>query len=336
MTNGPLKYIFTIALLSISTINYAIATTDNTTLRARAKSVIGVIPNAMPGSDKDTPAMIALGEKLYFETALSINNSQSCNSCHNLLKGGHGVDNLKVSLGAMGKPGRRNAPSTWNAGFQFAQNWDANAKSLEEQGKGPLLNSKEMALPSKEEAVKRVKHHKKAFKKAFPNSKKAISFEHITRALAAFQRTLVTSDRFNDFIEGDDEALSEQEKRGFLLFQQNGCSSCHSGPLMGGQFIMKLGVVIPYPNTEDKGYAEVTGREEHNYLFKVPMLRNVANTEPYFHDGAGQTLDEAVFLTGWHQLGKKLRDEEVREISAFLVSLNNTKTYSKSEHSIHE
>lgn len=296
--------------------------------RKRARSVIGTIPTSMPGSKSDTPAMIKLGRDLYFETALSINNTQSCNSCHNLLEGGHGVDNLKVSPGALGQLGRRNAPATWNAGFQFAQNWDASARTLAEQAGNPLLDPKEMALPSKAEAVKRLAgRYRTAFAKAFPEDETPLSFDNITRALAAFQRTLITADRFDRFQQGDDSALTAQERHGFIHFQQRGCASCHSGPLMGGQFIMKLGVVVPYPNTEDRGYAEVTGRKDHNFLFKVPILRNVANTAPYFHDGTGETLEQAVFLTGWHQLGKKLDDEEVDAISAFLRTLNNERPF---------
>jgi len=297
-------------------------------IRNKARSVIGTIPNKMPGSNQDTQAMIDLGERLYFEPALSINREQSCNSCHNILNAGHGVDNLPRSPGALGIKGRRNTPSTWNAGFQFAQNWDASAHSLAEQASSPILDKNEMALTSKKQAIRRLKiNYQQAFKHAFPDSKPALSFANITQALAAFQRTLITSDKFDQFIKGDNNALTTQQKQGFLRFQKHGCASCHSGPLMGGQFVMKLGVVVPYPNTEDKGYADVTNRAEHNYLFKVPMLRNVANTAPYFHDGAAKTLDEAVFLTGWHQLGIKLSKQEVADISAFLTSLNNTRAY---------
>ncbi len=296
---------------------------NNQDLRNKAR-LYGVIPSTMPGSQSDTPEMIALGRELYFEKALSINQSQSCNTCHNILDGGQGVDNLTVPVGALGKTLRRNAPSTFNAGFQFSQNWDTSASTLVEQAKKVLLNKDEMAMPSEQAVVERLNNrYRQAFSTAFPESSDALSFENVATALAAFQRTLITHDRFDLFIEGDNDALSAQEKRGFLLFQNKGCASCHSGPLMGGQFAMKIGVVVPYPNTKDKGLAEVTGRDAHNFLFKVPILRNVANTAPYFHDGAGETLEEAVFLTGWHQLGQKMTTSEVGDISAFLRSLNN-------------
>ncbi|MCV2884497.1 cytochrome-c peroxidase [Aestuariibacter sp. AA17] len=324
--------VFMCALSYSATTQAQSATMSDDELRKRATSSVGTIPSSMPDSKADTPALITLGESLYFETALSVNRTQSCNSCHNILDGGQGVDNLKTSPGALGENGRRNAPTTWNAGFQFAQNWDAGASSLSDQAGRPILDKKEMAMPSEAEAVARLQpDYQEAFKRAFPDAAEPLTFENITKALAAFQRTLITQDRFDRFLNGDNNALTALEKKGFVQLQKNGCLSCHSGPLMGGQFVMKLGVVVPYPNTEDKGFAEVTGRKDHNFLFKVPMLRNVANTAPYFHDGDGKTLEEAVFLTGWHQFGKKLSDEEVESISAFLRSLNNEKRFTPSD-----
>ena len=301
-------------------------------LRKRANTIFGIMPSSMYGSKNDTIDQIKLGERLYFETALSINSKQSCNSCHNILGGGAGVDNLKTSVGTLGAVGRRNTPSTWNAGFQLALNWDASAKTLEEQAKRPLLNPLEMALPSEKVAIKRLSKagYKNAFRQAFPDTPKPLTFDNIARALAAFQRTLITDDRFNHFLAGDDDALNTQEKKGLKIVLQNGCSTCHTGPLMGGQFTMKMGLINPYSNTQDKGLAETTGRSEHNFLFKVPMLRNVANTAPFFHDGGGADLDQAVFDTGWLQLGVKLSNQDVKDISAFLRSLGNIKPYKSS------
>lgn len=300
-------------------------------LRQRAKVMFGQIPSVMPGSENDTLEQIRLGERLYFETALSINGTQSCNSCHNILDGGAGVDNLKTSMGALGEHGRRNAPSTWNAGFQFAQNWDTSAKTLEEQARIPILNPLEMALPSEKATTKKLARagYKKAFKKAFPNEKKPFSFNNIGRALAAFQRTLISEDRFDHFLSGDDNALNNKEKEGLKLILNNGCSTCHSSPLMGGQFVIKMGLINPYPNIDDKGLGEVSGRPAHNFLFKVPMLRNTAQTAPFFHDGAGENLEQAVFATGWHQLGIELSDDDVESISAFLRSLDNIKRFTR-------
>ncbi len=298
-------------------------------LRARANSIFGKIPLQMKGAKNDSPEQIALGERLYFEKALSINNTQSCNSCHNILNGGAGVDNLKTSIGALGKSGRRNAPSTWNAGFQFAQNWDAGAKTLAEQARLPILDPLEMAMPSEKKAVKQLKRagYKKAFKLAFPGEARPLNYTNISKALAAFQRTLITKDRFDLFLAGDEAALNDQEKRGLSLVLNAGCSTCHSGPLMGGQFIIKMGLVNPYPNTEDKGRGEVTGRKQDDFLFKVPILRNIAQTAPFFHDGAATDLEQAVFGTGWHQIGIKFDTQQVSDISAFLRSLDNTQPF---------
>jgi len=301
-------------------------------LQARARSVFSKIPNRMPGADADSVEKIALGEALYFDTALSVNDSRSCNSCHNLLDGGAGVDHLVTSIGALGTPGRRNAPSTWNAGFQFAQNWDASAKNLAEQARGPILSPSEMAMPSEEAAVSGLRRagYADAFERAFPDHDNALNFDNITEALAAFQRTLITRDRFDLFLAGDTEALNIEERRGLQLMLQKGCISCHSGPLMGGQFLTKMGLINPYPNTEDKGHGEISGREQQNYMFKVPMLRNIALTAPFFHDGQGKDLESAVLATGWHQVGVRFTPDEVANISAFLRALNNTRPFVRS------
>ena len=300
-------------------------------LRKKANILFGQMPTAMPDSQNDTDEQIKLGERLYFETALSINKTQSCNTCHNILDGNAGVDNLKTSAGALGTLGERNTPSTWNAGFQFAQNWDASAKDLASQARDPILSSNEMGLETEKLAIKRLTKakYKKAFKKAFPNSKKPLSFDNITHALAAFQRTLITKDRFDDFLNGDDSALNQQEQEGLSLVLNKGCITCHSGRLMGGQMVMKMGLVKPYPNTKDKGKGAITGNPRDDYLFKVPPLRNVAQTAPFFHDGEGENLETAVLDTGWHQLGIRLNETEVNNISAFLRALNNTQPYTK-------
>lgn len=326
-----MKFTKLLAILCLVMPTIAKALSDEDLIK-RANSLFSQIPEKMPGSENDTAHQIALGERLYFEKELSRNRSQSCNSCHNILDGGAGVDGLKTSQGALGSFGRRNAPSTWNAGFQFAQNWDARAKTLEAQAKEPILNPNEMAMRSEKEVEKRLRKagYKKQFQLAFPNSSKGLTFENVTNALAAFQRTLITRDRFDEFLSGDAQALTEQEKKGLAVVLQRGCSTCHSGRLMGGQFVMKMGLVKPYPNTEDKGKAEVTGRPAHNFLFKVPMLRNVSKTAPFFHDGEGADLDSAVFATGWHQLGIELSDQDVTDISAFLRSLDNTRVYTPS------
>ncbi|UTW54771.1 c-type cytochrome [Kordiimonas sp. SCSIO 12610] len=318
---------FLVAILIILSSSMQSVAEDD--LRALANAVFGQLPEKMPGSENDTIERIALGRKLFFETALSGNETQSCNSCHELRDGGSGTDNLRVSVGALGIEGRRNSPTVWNAGFQFVQFWDGRAENLAEQAKSPILTHHEMALPSEEIAIERLSksaEYRQAFTAAFSDLSDPITFDTIAEALAAFQRTLVTQDRFDDFLAGDDNALNEQEKKGLYTFIKSGCNGCHNGPLMGGELFMKMGLVNPYPNTDDKGRAEVTGKRRHNYLFKVPTLRNVAQTAPYFHDGAVFELDQAVSDTGWHQLGIKFTPEETKDIVAFLKALDNTRT----------
>ncbi|RME02957.1 MAG: hypothetical protein D6805_08125 [Planctomycetota bacterium] len=160
------------------------------------------------------------------------------------------------------------------------------------------------------------------FKKAFPQQKNPLTYQNIAEAIAAFERTLVTTDRFDDFLKGNLEALTEVEAKGLKLFIDYGCITCHSGRLLGGEMYQKLGIYHPYENQKDIGRAAVTKNKAEKYFFKVPSLRNVALTAPYFHDGAVKTLEEAVEKMAWLQLGKKLKEEEVQAITAFLKTLN--------------
>ncbi|MGF1865992.1 c-type cytochrome [Enterovibrio norvegicus] len=310
-----------------SMLGFSLNTSATEPLQTLANTLFGPLPETMPGSEFDTPERIALGKALYFETALSAVDNQSCNTCHNLLDGGSGAEPLSVSVGALGKLGTRNSLTTWNAGFQFAQFWDGRAKDLAEQARGPITNPIEMGLSSEEEAIDKLKDkgYQDAFAAAFPDADDALTFDHLTESLAAFQRTLVTEDRFDMYLAGDITALNAQEKRGLERFISTGCNACHNGPLLGGELFMKMGLVKPYPNKIDKGRAHVTGSSADNFMFKVPTLRNVAQTAPYFHDGAVFNLDQAVRDTAWHQLGVKLSEEDVKDISAFFASLDNTK-----------
>ena len=287
------------------------------------------LPHVMQGAEQDTSALISLGKKLYFETALSINHSQSCNSCHNLNSDAAGVDHLKVSIGALGSIGERNAPTTWNAGLHVAQFWDGRAKTLAQQAKFPIFNVKEMAMTSESQVIERLnsKGYLADFKSGFPQQLSPINLENIAQALAAFQRTLISKDRFDDYLAGDKGAINQSEKAGLRVFIEKGCVACHNGAVLGGQLIMKMGIVHPYPNKIDKGKAQVTGNPADNYFFKVPSLRNILNTAPYFHDGAAATIEQAIEDTGWHQLGIKLNEQEVKSIKIFFKTLNNQKLF---------
>jgi cytochrome c peroxidase len=294
-------------------------------LRQTAKLLIDVMPSRMPGSENDTPAQVELGKKLYFDVRLSVNDSQSCNTCHRVDEKRGGVDNEPTSAGAHGQRGNRNSPTVLNAGFYIAQFWDGRAKDLVEQAKGPVLNPVEMAMPSEAEVVKKlgaVKEYQDLFARAFPTATEKITYDNIARAIAAFERTLITYDRFNDFLKGDDQALNAKELEGLELFINTGCTTCHNGPAMGGGSFQKVGLINEY-KTEDKGRFEFTKDEDDIGKFKVPSLRNIALTAPYFHHGRYKTLAEVVKLMAYHQLDKRLSDAEADTLVAFLKTLTD-------------
>ena len=274
--------------------------------------------------DLGSPVMASrakLGKKLYFETQLSLAGDISCNSCH--LLDNYGVDNQPTSPGHLKQLGDRNSPSVYNAGLHFVQFWDGRASDLKEQAKGPVLNPVEMALPDGKVAVERIKGvpgYAEMFKASFPKSKDPITFENIADAIATFEKNLLTPSRFDKFLKGDVAALSNDEKEGLRKFMEVGCTSCHEGVAVGGGSYQMLGAVVPY-ETEDMGRFAVTKSEDDKFFFKVPSLRNVAKTSPYFHDGSVKTLEEAVTLMGRHQLGVDLKEGEIEAIVAFLNSL---------------
>ncbi len=317
-----------IAVLSGAALNSSGAETtpDGAALRTKAKAVIQPLPDKMPGAEKDLPATIALGQKLYFEKRLSVNNQQSCNDCHKVDRNQAGVDNEPTSEGAHGKRGDRNSPTTLNAGFHFTQFWDGRAKDLVEQAKGPVLNPVDMAMPDEKEVVRRLEtdaNYPGLFKAAFPGEEKPITYHNFAQAVAAFERTLITHDRFDDFLRGDDKALNTQELQGLSLFLTVGCTTCHVGPTIGGSMYQKVGLIHPYANTNDVGRFKVTNDDGDQYRFKVPSLRNVALTYPYFHDGQARDLRSAVKQMAYMQLGKELADNEVSYLTAFLNSLSD-------------
>jgi cytochrome c peroxidase len=302
----------------------AVPSTPDDVLLMQAHALFGKLPATMPGSEKDTPAMIALGKKLYFEKAISINKTQSCNSCHPLDNKGAGADNLKTGKGALGKSGDRNDPPTMNAGFQIAQFWDGRAATLEEQAQGPPLNPIEMGMPNAEALVERlkgIKHYPAEFEIAFPGEKDPVTFDNFAKAVAAFERTLITRGRFDRFMDGDKQALTGHEIEGMRTFITVGCVQCHSNPNLGGKTFQKMGVFHNYANDKDLGRFKVTKLESDKYVFKVPILRNVTLSAPYFHDGEVDNLPKAVDQMGYLQLNKKLTDEEIENMLAFLTTL---------------
>lgn len=280
---------------------------------------------ALPAADISAPAKIALGKKLYSDTILSKAKDLSCNSCHKL--DSFGVDNSPTSTGDKGQKGGRNSPTTFNAALHFVQFWDGRAATVEEQALGPIQNPVEMAMaPGGDEVIARLKadtQYVTLFAKAFPDEKEAVSFTNVGKAIGAFERTLITPSRYDKFISGSDTALSTDELRGLKTFKNLGCVACHSGATLGGQMYQKLGIVRPY-ETKDLGRYEVTHLDQDKFVFKVPSLRNIEKTGPYFHDGSIPTLEGAVKIMGSYQLGKDLSDAEVTDLVQFLKSLTAT------------
>ncbi|SEJ88666.1 cytochrome-c peroxidase [Achromobacter sp. NFACC18-2] len=267
------------------------------------------------------PGKVELGKKLFFDPRLSRSGAISCNSCHNLAMGGS--DNLKASIGHKWQQGGINSPTVLNASLNIAQFWDGRAKDLREQAGGPIENPMEMAS-SHELAVQvlnSIPAYRAEFKQVF--GKDQITIGEVTSALAAFEETLVTpNSRFDQWLKGDEKALTVREAAGYALFKNSGCVACHNGVAVGGNSFQKMGLVTPYV-TENKaeGRAAVTGKDADRFNFKVPTLRNVALTYPYFHDGEAATLTQAVDVMGRLQLGRTFTPEENGQIVAFLKTL---------------
>jgi cytochrome c peroxidase len=269
-----------------------------------------------------TDAKIQLGRMLFHDKRLSLAQDISCNSCHDVTK--FGVDGEKTSPGHKGSRGDRNSPTVYNAGGHVAQFWDGRAATLEDQAKGPILNPGEMAMHDEKAVlavVESIPEYVKLFKDAFPKDKKAVSYTNLANAIGAFERRLVTPSRWDKFLEGDTNALTTEEKAGFALFTKTGCPGCHSGPAVGGGSFQKLGLIKPYPDQSDLGRFKVTKEEGDKMMFRVPSLRNIEKTAPYFHNGSIASLEEAVKTMGHHQLGKELTDKEIASIVTFLKAL---------------
>jgi cytochrome c peroxidase len=266
-------------------------------------------------------AMIELGKQLYFDPRLSKSGFISCNSCHNLSMGGS--DNLKTSIGHNWHKGPINAPTVLNSSMNVAQFWDGRAKNLEEQAGGPIANPGEMAFSHElaVEVLASIPQYVRDFEAVFGSP--TIDIGKVTKAIAAFEETLVTpNSRFDKWLTGDDSALNRTELDGYYVFKSSGCVVCHNGPAAGGTSFRRMGVVEPYrTNNPAEGRFAVTGRDADRFNFKVPTMRNVELTYPYFHDGAADTLAEAVDVMGRVQLGRRFSEEDNAKIVAFLKTL---------------
>jgi cytochrome c peroxidase len=269
-----------------------------------------------------TAANIDLGRMLYYDPRLSKNNDVSCNSCHDLEA--YGVDGKAVSTGHLNQKGGRNAPTVYHAAGHIAQFWDGRALDVEEQAKGPILNPVEMAMPSAQEVemrLRRIPGYVEAFARAFPEDSQPVTFDNMARAIGVFERKLVTPSRWDRFLAGDRGAITSEEMMGHREFMHGGCAACHTGTYVGGGLFHRLGAEKPWPVTTDLGRMEVTKVLTDRMVFKVPSLRNVQKTAPYFHNGKVATLEEAVHLMGEYQLGEDLSTAQVKAIVAWLGTL---------------
>jgi cytochrome c peroxidase len=281
-----------------------------------------------PADNPTTAEKVVLGQMLYHDPRLSSTGTVSCASCHNTMLGGE--DNRPNSMGVNGQTGGRSAPTVWNAAFNDVQFWDGRAPTLEAQAAGPVTNAIEMGMKSWDDVVARLKSiegYQVAFEQAF--GKDSISKDNATKAIAAYERTLITPNSpYDQYVSGDKSALTAQQVRGMNKAQELGCTGCHSGPAFNGPGMFHAFPIhsnpvyaAKYHFKNDKGLAEVTKKSEDEHLWKVPTLRNIALTAPYFHNGAVKTLDEAVLVMAKTQLDKDLSQDDVADIVAFLNGL---------------
>jgi len=278
----------------------------------------------LPPATRLDPDKVALGRQLFHDTRLSADQSLSCASCHQLDQGG--ADGRRVSIGVNGALGEINAPSVLTAALNFRQFWDGRAATLEEQAAGPITNPKEMAA-SWPLVMSRLRNDlalKSKFDQLYPDG---LSPKNITRAIAEFERSLPQPSRFDRWMRGEHNAISSDEQNGYQLFKKHGCIGCHQGVNVGGNLFQRFGIMTDYFADKtaithaDLGRYNLTGREEDRHVFKVPSLRNVALTAPYFHDASTSSLHEAVAIMGRYQLGVELPARDIALIAEFLNTL---------------
>lgn len=297
-------------------------------LLTKANTFFKVLPKVAENPENAiTDEKVKLGKILYYDTRLSKEGNISCNSCHNLAT--YGVDNLPTSPGDDGTIGTRNSPTVLNSALQFVQFWDGREPDVEAQAGGPVLNPVEMAMPDEKFVIDRlskVEMYQLLFKAAFPEEENPITYDNLKKAIGVFERTLQTPSRFDDYLAGKTDALNEQEQKGLKTFIEVGCTTCHIGENLGGTMYHKFGLFSSYAEhlktaVVDNGKFDVTQNEGDKFFFKVPILRNIEKTGPYFHDGSVTSLEEATKVMAKLQLNRDLTDEEVKDIVVFMNAL---------------
>jgi cytochrome c peroxidase len=274
-----------------------------------------------------TPEEVRLGKILFYESRISVDGTVSCSKCHPFSL--YAADGLKKSIGNNCKVNPRNAPTLFNAADQISAHWIGNRTDVEDQAKQSVIGPPSFGMPSYTEVerkLKEIKNYGLLFRDAFPGDKDPVTVDNFAKAVGAFERTLVTPSPFDSFLERKKEAMTEQEKKGLKRFMEAGCTMCHSGTYVGGQMYQKFGLIEPYwkytkSEAIDEGRFAVTKNGSDRYVFKVPVLRNVAKTPPYFHDGSVDILERAEWIMGKIQLGRDLSKDELGDINAFLISL---------------
>jgi cytochrome c peroxidase len=319
-------------LLSLGTILAAAPPVLNQgDLLQRAKAVFVPLPKVIVSPDNPiTPEKTRLGKMLFYDTRISVDRTVSCFKCHwiNL----YATDGLPRAIGNNYKLNPRNAPTVFNAAGQIAQHWIGNRTSVEDQAKQSLIGPPSYGLASYDDATKRLQAipgYRPLFEQAFPGDEDPVNADNFAKAVGAWERTLVTPARFDDFLQGDTQALSGAGQTGLSAFIETGCGGCHRGAYVGGRMYAKFGIKQPYANLThskeiDVGRYAVTNKEQDRYVFKVPMLRNVEMTSPYFHDGSVSELADAVRIMAQLQLGVTLDDDSAASIVTFLQSLTGS------------
>ena len=306
-------------LIKVLSISFVLALACSSAASAAPRSDEAIQP--IPTSTNLNVAKVELGKKLFFEPRLSKSGFLSCNSCHNLATGG--ADNLPSSIGHKWQIGPINSPTVLNSKFNLAQFWDGRAKDLKEQAGGPIANPGEMASTHEiaVQVLQSIPEYVHSFNAVY--GVKKITIDQVTDAIAVFEETLTTpNSRFDKWLRGDDNAITKAELEGYRLFEDKGCTACHNGIGVGGTSYQKFGIVEPYEkDTKTLGRYNVTKEEEDKYVFKVPLLRDIELTSPYFHDASSWNLSEAVDVMAKYQLGVKITDDENKKIVAFLKTL---------------
>lgn len=322
--NPRLALLILAATLSVG----ARAGTDDAALLKQAQQLFKPLPpDAGTAEHPIDPQRVALGRDLFFDPRISLDGIVSCSRCH--LPALYGTDGLSKAVGVMARPNPRNAPTILNAALEFVAHWRGDRKDVEDQAKQALVGPPSFGNPDYAAAMAKIKAipgYAARFAQAFPGEQEPVTAENWASAIGAYERTLLTPSPFDTYLAGDVDALPPPARAGLSTFIATGCMACHNGVGIGGGSFQRFGVVEDYWKATgskdiDKGRFDVTNRTEDLYVFKVPSLRNVAMTPPYFHDGSVATLPEAVRVMARVQLGKTLTDQDLSQIVAFLDNL---------------